>query len=197
MASIPVSHYPNTLIATDVDGDGISDIVTGASKGTVSIVYMTSSFGFREVQSAPAGTFLQDIAAMRLDRDPFTDIVALDQLGSAFVYSNGPDAMTPIHELRVTGRALTVIAADVTGDGISDVVIGQSDGFLFVFEFDERGDVKRSFSIRPVSNAFDLSTADLDSDGFQDVLISDPSSSHLTILYGPLSPPTRRRGVRP
>ena len=197
MTSVPVSHNPNTLIAVDVDADGISDIVTGAPKGTVSVLHMSPAFRFREVQTAPAGTFLQDIAAMSLHGNSFTDIVALDQLGSAFVYSIGPDALTLIHELRGTGRTLTVIADDVTGDGLCDVVIGQSDGFLFVFEFDERGNVKRSFAIRPVSYAFQLSTADLDGDGFQDVLIADASSSHLTLLYGPLSPPpTRHRGIR-
>jgi hypothetical protein len=199
VTSVPVSHYPSRIITVDVDSDGISDVVTGAARGTVSILYMGPRFRFREIQSAPAGVYLQDMAAMRIDGGPRTAIIALDQQGTAFVYSTDPDAIALTHELHATGRTLAVIAEDVTGDGLSDVVIGQGDGILFVFELDQRGDVKQSFAIQRPPYAFGLAAADLNGDGFQDLVITGASQGRLTLLYGPLSAPcpTRLRAVRP
>jgi hypothetical protein len=131
-----------------------------------------------------------------LNGDSWADIVALDQYGPAVVFFNGPEAMTPTHELRESARSLAVIADDVTGDGVPDVVIGSSDG-VHVIEFDGLGDVMRSFAMSPARYALELTTADLNDDGFRDIAMTDVASARVTVLYGPLSPtPVRRRGVR-
>ncbi len=168
------------LVATDVDRDGVLDLVVAHAKGLAYLANLRQGrFADRTAAAGLAATGpVEAVASADLDNDGRPDLIAA-----------GPDGLTLWHNLGGTfarwdlpglprGKRFTsVIAFDADNDGRLDLAAAGPDGIVIL---GQRGTLAQpAFEPLPIEGApKDLSTlvaADLDGDGDLDLVAAGPS----------------------
>lgn len=167
----------------DVNGDGFADVATCR-------LLLGSATGL--VPSAELPPTEQVFAAGDVDGDGFADVVVRERAGSAlsvlYGSADGLARRTKLLDAAVSGSARVVAAGDVDGDGLADIVVatvstaapsrhrveisvyGGPDPAAKtprVVAFSEVGELEHDA---------DLAVADLDGDGFDDIVFIPPWS---------------------
>ncbi len=181
---LPV-HDARKVAVADLNGDDWPDIVTLNSEawlpgqpsgGPILRVYWGSEEGFlltrrRDMQIKGA----IDIAAADLDQDGVGDLAVLTAEKRVIILWGGePKSVTGRFArgyLNLPGPgATTLAAADATGDGHPDVIVGTSEGPVYVF----RRGRERGTSTAQIVSAFPAShlvVGELDGDGQPEIVI--------------------------
>lgn len=189
--TIDVSPHPHAVAATDVDGDGHVDLLVDHRAGEGFLLLRGRGDGRFEASGVIdiGGDPYRGLALADLDRDGQVDLVAPIERGVGIALGEGEGAFRRLPELRSgVRRPFAVTTADLNGDGIPDLGIGSgedSDEVALLL-----GDGTGAF--RPVAGspftaapgATKMSAADLDGDGYEDVLVTSWDAPYLTILFG-------------
>ncbi|MEU7903656.1 FG-GAP-like repeat-containing protein [Actinoplanes sp. NPDC049118] len=135
----------NTIIGADVTGDGFTDLVARKADGTLwlyanNIVRdngVPYSAG-RQIGSGWGG--FTAILGADVTGDGFTDLVVRKADGTLWLYSNNivrdngvPYSSTSLRQIGSGWSTIDVTAADVTGDGYTDLVGRKTDGTLWLY----------------------------------------------------------------
>ncbi|WP_028799252.1 FG-GAP-like repeat-containing protein [Streptomyces sp. 142MFCol3.1] len=202
--------FGTATAAGDFDGDGYTDLAVGtpgenvgdAPQGAVTFLWGSSSGLTGTAGSLPLGTGFyesgQTLAAGDLDGDGIIDLVIGESKNTVFFTQGGvsrkgvPDGMggitTPV--TNASGGVASLATGDVNGDGISDLVVGGNvraetqetfTNSLYLF-------AKSAQDITywgDVANGTQTSVADLDGDGYGDIVTGNPlePSSWMTTDY--------------
>ncbi len=173
-----------SIFAADLDGDGDTD----TSDGTAWYENTDGQGTFGPQQGFPMNSNPESVFAADLDGDGDTDVLA------AFLYENtiawyentdGQGAFGPEQVISTTVfLATSVFAADVDGDGDTDVLSASSyNDFGDRIAWYENTDGKGSFGpqqlISTLAGALSVFAADLDGDGDTDVLSASPVDSKI------------------
>ncbi|WP_369171029.1 FG-GAP-like repeat-containing protein [Streptomyces sp. R28] len=208
--------FGGALAAADLDRDGYSDLVVGATGESIGdrdgvgsgTVLWGSSSGLSGGKGLPQpstlaewGGFSRGIAAGDFDGDGDTDVTLTGQdhtrlyLGP-FTRTGGPLSNYRVGEL---GTTYEVTAGDMTGDGAAErvyphAVDGDSGGQIFYYRSSGPGS---GYTLNELPNAdgFPGSIADIDGDGYGDLVLgdaTDPSQykpgghkgGQITVWYG-------------
>ena len=177
--------------AGDVNGDGYSDVIAGASfynsgRGRAYIYFGGNTMNnIADVIMTGAGSsdeFGREVSnAGDLNGDGYSDVaVSAPFIGKVYIYYGGA-AMNNVDDLLITGVSAFSIASagDVNGDGFSDLIAGQTlpNGNAYLYyggeNMDNAIDVTFSGEANGDSFGFSVSSAgDVNGDGFSDVIIS-------------------------
>ena len=118
---------PQALVAMDLDGDGVVDLVVSAQEGdfsdTLSVLLgRRDGTFFRAQQIAVSGGAISPIA-VDLDGDGVLDLAtANDGLDGVSVFLGlGDGKFGEQRRLRTGSRPVSVVAADLNGDGVLDL----------------------------------------------------------------------------
>ena len=202
------SVSPRALQVADLNHDGLPDLVTiNTTEGpghspaaTLKVLLNASAPGaaaatFMPVQSISLGAnWLYTLAITDLNRDGKPDIVAVDDhFGHGLAWLNttaaGAKSVTlgPARSFMLPSPLVDVIAADLDGDGLQDlVVLAQSNEIATVLNRTEAGAATATFLPYALAtideHGANLASADIDGDGKVDVLVNGPASNAVQVL---------------
>ncbi|MCX6247737.1 MAG: FG-GAP-like repeat-containing protein [Bacteroidetes bacterium] len=152
--TLPPKHTGSTLLATDLDGNGLSDLVVGdvdfpnlvdlLNGGTVDSAHMVSQDSAFPGNPFPVKLFsFPSCSFLDLDNDGIRDLVVSpfdpslyvsENKRSCWFYKNTGTNVNPVFQFRTDhffqnemidiGTSAYPVVTDVNGDGLSDLLIG-------------------------------------------------------------------------
>jgi len=174
-----------------LNGDGLADLVTSNSDGTVSVLLAGNTF--RQYLPAPVGVpgilipgGSGPIALADFNGDGITDLAVPATTGVAIYLGNGDGTFAAKGSLSVSG-VKSLNTADLDGDGITDLAITETIGkHAAVAVFFGAGDGTFPRSTTPRQTSFITSTAitDFNGDGIPDLVATAPDSNAVGTLLG-------------
>ncbi len=184
-AALQAPILVNTLdiALADLDGDGILDAVLGRQFSAVSVLFGNGDGTFSDGPNYGTGG-ADDIHVViaDLNDDGALDVAAAGGSNARVLLNKGGGTFESPKSIPTTVCALTIDVGDPNGDGIVDLVTG---GFGVSFMM---GNGDGSFSPGTAyaigAGLFDAIVADLNSDGFDDVVGTIPTFSLVSIAWG-------------
>lgn len=183
------------LIAEDMDGDGIPDIVTAATGANqVCVVYGRGDGTFETEERFPTGRNPRMIRAGLLNGDAHLDLVVanLDSRDLTVLPGKGDGTFQAPSRapLTITPRAIAlghlngdthidIVAANVTGSDVA-VLMGRGNG---TFEAERRISV-RAAGATTHATPRSVALGDINGDGFTDIVTGNANRDTLGILLG-------------
>ena len=160
------------IISLDVNGDGNKDIVAVAPELSFAAVYLGSGSGtFTLAQSiaTPALGTVAPITKGDIDGDGDDDVVFGGSSGAYALFNNSGTLSAPT--TLVSGHAGSPVLSDLDQDGDLDLISGTFTGPFQVSLNNGSGSFTPLTTVAGIgSRIFGLRTADINADGFQDVV---------------------------
>lgn len=171
----PHSH---NLVLADVSGDGRLDIVQAQSEENVVLILLGDGAGrFSPAPGSPfaAGQHPYTVVVADLDADGVPDLAAPNMVGEDLTVGlgqgSGTFAAVSGERPRLGARPLALAAGDIDGDRRLDLVASLDDSsLLHPWLGDGKGSFRSSTALEGPSRCYGQAIADLDRDGFADVV---------------------------
>tara|TARA_R110002096_G_scaffold173781_5_gene348576 strand:- start:228152 stop:230698 length:2547 start_codon:yes stop_codon:yes gene_type:complete len=168
-----------TLLVADFDADGKDDVMMydmvaneyhlwrGTGDASAELWTVTNTIG--------PGADKADI--IDLDGDAFPDLVGGGQFGIEFHQNNGDGTFTQIHSIDPQFTSYWIVAADVDGDGVTDLVVANRDAPTTIYFLDSNHDTELVLKLDHGGSfeEFEVIAADFDTNGLLDVVASSAS----------------------
>lgn len=184
-SEIPVAPFPTQIVSVDLNRDGRPDIAV-ISKTPVVRVFFNNGGGsfdnFKEFQTYPHNTSL---CAADFDGDGATDIAILTETRvGPFFLGDGKGGFTVFQStLPAPGLGRYIMATDLNNDGLADLI---AVGTGYISLYINKGNLSFeiiSFAMGEMFYSKHISSADLDGNGFEDIIFSDYPSGRLYIIW--------------
>jgi len=190
--SVPADDSPTVLAAGDFDLDGHADLVVGSVVHPgIAVQWGAGDGTFSTHRPVPGDVAIADIAAGDLDGDGDLDLVAsaVDDGPVAVLLSRptGPfwteSSLAPPDP--ATDRPGDIEIADVTGDGVADVVAAdRAHPALLIWVGDGQGGFRDAQTIALTAQPKSVEVGDIDGDGRMDLVVSDAEDPKVRIMLG-------------
>ena len=176
---------PLYLATADLNGDHLPDVVSAsAADGTLS-VFMNSAqtpgtFAAPIVLQSPGAS---QVVIADMNGDGLPDLVSADYNVSLFLQTAPGVFASPVN--LYSGGANWVAVGDLNGDGIPDIAVADAVGVKLLMHTGAAGTTTYAAPVSiftqtrngAVSGANVIAIADLNGDGFNDLVITDPGST--------------------
>jgi hypothetical protein len=173
---------PAWLATADINGDGLADVVSAnAQDGTLAVFFNNGSspgtFNTPLILDSPGAS---QVAIGDLNGDGAPDLVSADFNVSLFIQTSPGSFAAPIS--LYSGGANWVAVGDLNHDGSPDVALTDNTGVKVVFHtgaatattFNAAVQVYTESSTAAVLGANVVAIADVNGDGYADLIITDP-----------------------
>jgi len=180
--------FPRQIIAADVNGDGIPDLIVldnGQNIATVNVLLGDGTGNFTPVSPAlqvTSDSYYMAVADFNGDGKPdlaiaecFSDLVAI-------YFGNGDGTFTPGPTLPTVSFVDAIAAGDLNGDSVTDLAVTNANGQVSVF----LGNGDGTFTTAPAPTAGVvaglISIGDMNGDGIPDLVVADTTSTVAVLL---------------
>lgn len=183
-----VGGNPHAVLAVDLDGDNIPDLVTTNNfANDISVLIGNGDGSFTPQQRFAVGNVPIDISASDLNGDMNTDLVVVSNNGGnvSVLLGNG-DGTFQTSQLYGTGtfpHAITI--EDLNGDDIADLVVtnvGEDNVSVLIGNGDGTFQLQQFYAVGP--DPVDVVTGDLNIDGIPDIITANEDSFDVSVLLG-------------
>ena len=182
---------PRDVVAEDVNRDGVLDLIYCAMDTNEVGVALGSGVGTFDVHATRVGVGdgPEVLAVVRANSDDVMDLVTANRRSDSLTILHGDEngGFRAVHEIAAGDRPRHVLAADLDGDGLDDL-LGSShrDGRVTVFQNVAGQHYSRvtTLSAPGLRGAICTAVEDLDGDGLEDVAASFHLSGCVAIFPG-------------
>ncbi len=180
----PVASRIVSALAADLNGDGTDDIVLSDITPTLQVFLARRGDGVLSLHEVPVESWAAAMVADDFDADGHMDLVVVESYGAALLPGDGSGGFGPRRPIDPGHRPNSVVAADLDGDGYSDLVFGDDRRELSVLRGDGVGGFgEAEVYASPISAGYPT-IGDLDGDGHPDVVVSYRFGDELAIFLG-------------
>ncbi|RVU18718.1 FG-GAP-like repeat-containing protein [Methylobacterium oryzihabitans] len=189
---VPTGGGPISVTTADVNGDGRQDLlVANNASGTVSVRLGRGDGTFTSATDVPTGGGPISVTTADVNGDGRQDILVANYLsGTVSVRlgrGDGTFTFTSATDVATGSRPYSVTTADVNGDGRQDILVanagsdtvsvrlGRGDGTFTITSADD---------VPTGGGPISVTTADVNGDGRQDLLVANEGSGTVSVLLG-------------
>ncbi len=171
-----------SISVADINADGLTDITTANSNGTVSILLATGAGQFSTPVNLPVGSLPGAIMTADVDADGDLDVVVLSRgdLRMDVLLGNGDGTFAGSVDYPLSAGAVSFSLGDVDGDGNVDIVSANRSTVDNISLLRGLGDgtfaARVDMTVAP-SELLAVRLGDVDSDGDLDLLATDGNTA--------------------
>lgn len=186
---MPGGNTPSPNEGADFNRDGDIDLAVGNGGNDKLSVYFGDGLGaYGTPATYTSGAAVRGVAILDLDTDGDDDIVTANRNGNnlRLFYNDGSGGFdsSRTEEANLNGET-AVAAADMSGDGVLDVVVGGYSVFeLAILLGNGQGDLTFSEKIASGGRVWMIATGDLDGDGDADVASANSTNNNTSLAFG-------------
>ncbi|MCO6455820.1 MAG: VCBS repeat-containing protein [Pirellulaceae bacterium] len=189
--NVAFSAFYSRLTTSDINGDGLPDLVTGATDNYLGMHLNNGDGSFGARSSVPTGDFPTQLDVGDVDGDGELDLLVVNAgaRNVSFLLGGGTGQFPERRDLAATGAISPQDAILIDLDGDQDLDLVAADSFQTVSTWLNDGDgnfVKlRDHNAMPFPSTLrevQLLAVDIDNDGDQDVILSHVSDGRIRVF---------------
>lgn len=189
--SYPAGSWPSSCAVGNLNSDGVPDLLVGNSQSTfVSMFTGVATGTLVPKPSFELGSVQLDVALGEWNGDGISDLAAVRYFNGALLLVpslSGGGFGSPVTKL-VFDRPRSVLLSDLNQDGRDDAVVSVEGtplgASVKLFLTGSSGPPAQSASYETAADAHGLDSADLDGDGFNDLVITCALGREINVYRG-------------
>lgn len=191
--SFEVPEFAVDVALSDIDGNGIPDVVCASGKpegeftpgsGSVSVFLGAGQGSFVPASRFHIGTAFVQVTTGDFNRDGYSDVIALTYPFDGMVLAGNANGwLTQIGTIAAIYNPRGIATDDFDADGRLDVAIGSSPG-VKIFLGNGVGGFEAGIPITTPQSIRDLTVADFDGDGQKDLAATMNNVLSIAVMLG-------------
>ncbi len=189
-SGITTGYLPYSLACDDFNNDDAPDIAITMINSSLSnpvAIFMNDGYGKISIDPDSLYSNSDDpkgIAVGDINNDQEADLAFAIQEDSTVILllGNGDGTFTRGADVTIPTKPVTVVIADFDNDSNNDLAVASHYGFLLIYKGDGLGSFSESVRRTGVGSIQDLETADMNTDGYADLIIGT-GNVHAVMLF--------------